>query len=225
MFVTEITPTKTARVELSLDATSPLPDSYGDDRLVMIARDPNTFFAYWEITPERTEHIRSIHGPDSWENAALVLRVYDLGVAQKTPIDSASHFDAHVDPDLRQGYVQVPKAGHFYCADLGLLWSDRKFVAIVRSNTIGQPSGQVSEYIDGPSMSVTLRTEHECWEKMAGMAMGAGSSKGVSNAGESGNVLSLRWEFLRSVFSGSASRWPSSMPGSKMETRPVTVHN
>jgi len=91
MFVTEITPTKTARVELSLDATSPLPDSYGDDRLVMIARDPNTFFAYWEITPERTEHIRSIHGPDSWENAALVLRVYDLGVAQKTPIDSASH--------------------------------------------------------------------------------------------------------------------------------------
>jgi hypothetical protein len=201
--------------EFSVDAHVPLPEGYGDNRLVIMTRDPFWFFAYWEITHERAEQIRVVHGRDSWDQAALVLRVYDLGESQQTPVDSAAYFDVPADKAARQGYVQTPHAGHAYVADLGLRWPDGKFVSLFRSNSIRQPFGQISDQIDSQWMSVGLVSEQKAWETMALMAIGSGTSKGSSGTEETGNELALRWEFLRSVFSGSVSRWPSSWPSSK----------
>ena len=202
--------------EFSVDAGSPLPEGYSDNRLVLMTRDPFWFFAYWEITHERAEQIRVAHGRDSWDRATLILRVYDLGESSQTPIDSSAHFDVEVHKFARQWYVQVPHAGHFYIADLGLRWPDGKFVSLFRSNMIRQPSGRVSDQVDSQWMSVGLVSEQQAWENMARMAIGVGSSKGGSGSGEAGNMLALRWEFLRSVFSGSASNWPSSWPSSML---------
>src|SRR5690606_36157969 len=33
--------------------TPELPAAYGEDRLVLMTRDPDTLFVYWEITPAR----------------------------------------------------------------------------------------------------------------------------------------------------------------------------
>jgi hypothetical protein len=192
--------------EFSVDAGSPLPEGYGDNRLVIMSRDPYWFFAYWEITHERAEAVRVAHGRDSWDKAVLVLRVYDLGDSPQTPIDSADHFDVEVQKFARQWYVQVLNAGHVYVADLGLRWPDGKFVSLFRSNYIRQPSGRVSDLIDSQWMSVGVTSEE--WELMARMSIGAGSSKGAS--GEVAKGMALRWEFLRSVFSGSVSSWPGS---------------
>jgi hypothetical protein len=181
-----------------------------------MSRDPSWFFAYWEITHERAEQIRVAHGRDSWDRAALILRVYDLGESSHTPVESAPHFDIEVHKFSRQWYVQVPHAGHYYVADLGLRWPDGKFVSLFRSNMIRQPCGCVSDQVDSQWMSVGMVSEQQTWEKLAKVAIGAGSSKGGSvGAGESGSMMALRWEFLRSVFSGSASNWPSSWPSSK----------
>ena len=76
--------------EFSVDAGSPLPEGYGDNRLVIMSRDPFWFFAYWEITHERAEQIRVAHGRDSWDRAILVLRVHDLGDSAQTPIDAST---------------------------------------------------------------------------------------------------------------------------------------
>jgi hypothetical protein len=197
-----------AAAEFSVDAGSPLPEGYGDNRLVAMTRDPFWFFAYWEITHERAEQIRVAHGRDSWDVAALVLRVYDLGESTQTPIDAASHFDVDVQKSARQWYVQVPVSGHIYVADLGLRWPDGKFVSLMRSNFVRQPGGRVSERIDSAWMSVGVES-HE-WERMAQMALGVGSSKGAS--GEMVKGMELRWEFLRSVFSGSVSSWRPKEP-------------
>lgn len=196
--------------EFSVDAGSPLPEGYGDNRLVIMTRDPFWFFAYWEITHERAEQIRTAHGRDSWDKAVLVLRVYDLGDSTQTPIDATAHFDVEVQKFARQWYVQVPYSGHVYVADLGLRWPDGKFVSLFRSNMIRQPSGRVSDKMDAQWMSVGLVKEE--WETMARMAIGAGSSKGGSAEVSAG--MALRWEFLRSVFSGSVSTWLSSKPSS-----------
>jgi hypothetical protein len=194
--------------EFSVDAGSPLPEGYGDNRLVIMSRDPFWFFAYWEITHERAEQIRVAHGRDSWDRATLVLRVYDLGESAKTPIDSSSHFDVEVHKFARQWYVQVLVSGHVYVADLGLRWPDGKFVSLFRSNIIRQPVGRVSDRVDSEWMSVGLVSKE--WENMARMAIGAGSSKGGS--AEVSNDMALRWEFLRSVFSGSVSSWRPEVP-------------
>src|SRR5262249_44761981 len=75
--------------EHSVDAGAPLPEGYGDNRLVIMTRDPFWFFAYWEVTPERAEQLRVAHGRNCWDEATLTLRVYDLGESSQTPIDSA----------------------------------------------------------------------------------------------------------------------------------------
>src|ERR1019366_9845852 len=122
--------------EFSVDAGSPLPEGYGDNRLVLMTRDPFWFFGYWEITHDRAEQIRVAHGRDSWDRAVLVMRVYDLGESGQTPVNSAPHFDIEFHKFARQWYVQVPNSGHTYVADLGLRWPDGKFVALFRSNVI-----------------------------------------------------------------------------------------
>ena len=199
-----------AAAEFSVDAGSPLPEGYGDNRLVILTRDPFWFFAYWEITHDRAEQIRVAHGRDSWDATVLILRVHDLGESSRTPIDSASYFDVEVQKMSRQWYVQVPVSGHVYVADLGLRWPDGKFVSLFRSNVIRQPVGRVSDQIDSKWMSVGVVSEE--WDEMARMAIGAGGSKGAS--GESSNGMALRWEFLRSVFSGSVSSWAPKEPKS-----------
>ena len=187
-----------------------------------MTRDPFWFFAYWEITHERAEQIRVAHGRDSWDRAALVLRTYDVGESSQTPVDSASHFDVEIPKFARQQYAQVPFSGHSYISDLGLRWPDGKFASLFRSNLIRQPNGQVSDQVpsaaDSQWMSVNMVNEQQAWEKMARIAIGAGSSKGNSGPEESG-PLALRWEFLRSVFSGSTAHWPSSWPSSKKSPR------
>jgi hypothetical protein len=194
--------------EFSVDAGSPLPEGYGDNRLVIMSRDPFWFFAYWEITHDRAEQMRTAHGRDCWDRAALILRVYDLGESASTPIDASTFFDVEVQKSSRQWYVQVPVSGHVYVADLGLRWPDGKFVSLFRSNFIRQPFGRVSDKMDSQWMSVGLASEE--WEIMARMAIGAGSSKGASGEGAQG--MALRWEFLRSVFSGSVSSWRPQEP-------------
>jgi len=202
--------------EFSVDAGSPLPEGYGDNRLVLMVRDPFWFFAYWEITHERAEQIRAAHGRDSWDRATLVLRIYDLGDSSQSPVDSAPHFDVEPHKFARQWYVQVPYSGHGYVADLGLRWPDGKFVSLFRSNLIRMPSGRVSDLVDSQWMSVGLVTEQRSWEDMARIAIGVGSSKGGSApGGEAGSEMALRWEFLRSVFSGSIPHGPSSWPSSR----------
>ena len=196
--------------EFSVDAGSPLPEGYGDNRLVMLARDPFWFFAYWEITHERAEQIRVAHGRDSWDKAALILRVYDLGESSQTPIDSSTFFDVTVDKFARQCYAQVPHSGRIYVADLGLRWPDGKFVSLFRSNVIRQPVGHISDQVDSQWMSVGTVSDQKAWETMAQIAVGAGGSKGGSS--EVSNATSLRWEFLKSVFSGSVSSWRPEEP-------------
>ncbi len=191
------------RPEQSVDGSVALPEVYGDNRLVVMTRDPFWLFAYWEITHDKAEAMRNDHGRNCWDDSVMVLRVYDLGESQQTPLDSCASFDVEVQKFSRQGYVQVPHAGHFYVVDLGLRWRDGKFVSLFRSNVVRQPAGRVSERIDSEWMSVGMEASE--WERMALRAIGAGSSKGTS--GEMSKGLELRWEYLRSMFSGSTSSW------------------
>ena len=206
--------------DFPIDAGPALPDGYGDNRIVIMARDPFWLFAYWEITHERAEQIRGAHGKDIWDRSVLVLRVFDLGDSSPLPILSAPSFDIQVDTFARQWYVQIPYPGHFYVIDLGLRTPDGSFISLFRSNMIRQPAGTVSNRFDSQWMSVDMTMEQQSWERMAMAAIGAGNTKGSSGGVESGKDMTLRWEFLKSVFSGSVTRWPGSSSSSRLSPLP-----
>lgn len=191
--------------EFAVDAGSPLPEGYGDNRLIIMARDPLWFFAYWEITHERAEQIRQVHGRDIWDRALLVLRVYDAGDVDHNGMDDAPYFDVEVHKFAKQCYIQVPCSGHSYVADLGLRLPDGRYIALFRSNRIRLPSGAVSDVMDAQWMAVQVSYAQEEWDRFlrAGAGLGDGSA-------EFAKTMAHRWEFLKSVFSGSVSSWPSS---------------
>ncbi len=179
--------------EFPTENGSPLPDFYGDNRLVLLPRDPAWFFAYWEINQERADQIRQQHGRDIWERAALVLRVYE---------DDGSFFDVELHKQARQWYVSVRGPGRSYAADLGLRLPDGTFISLIHSNRITLPAGRVSDLIDAQWMAVGM-TEEEDLDRFRRLAAGADQiGKGSAEFSKS---MALRWEFLKSVYSGSAS--------------------
>lgn len=208
--------------DVFVDNGAPLPDNYGEDRLVVLPRDPLWFFAYWEITSERANQIRRDHGDDIWERAALVLRVYSL--AQEGGAESAPFFDEAVNAQARQWYVKVERPGRHRIVDLGLRLPDGRFISILRSNRIQLPSGRISETTDAEWMSVTgASMTQEEWERFLAVPIGGPGSVGHGSA-EFSKSMAQRWEFLKSVFSVnslfSPGVWPSS-PGSSSWMTPI----
>ena len=101
------------------------PSGYGDNRIVLIVRDPHWVFAYWETKDRQQEKI---------------LRVYDT--------DSWSSFDIEITGGARNWYIKVPAPNRTYCVDIGYKTPDGKFVAVARSNWVTTPLDRMSDVID-----------------------------------------------------------------------------
>ncbi len=192
--------------EISLDGSGPLPDWYGDNRLVILPRDPLCFFAYWEITHERAEKVRQQFGLDVWDRAALVLRVYDVSESDSSTV----FFDSEINKQARQWYVRVTQPGRTYVVDLGLRLPDGTFISLIHSNKITLPFGRVSEKTDSQWMAVGAGPNpHEKeWERVMDVSGGVADNLGKGST-EIAKSMAQRWEFLKSVFSGSSSVFSS----------------
>jgi len=195
-----------AKPDVNLEGSPILPDSYGDNRLVILPRDPYWFFAYWEVTPERAGALRAEYGPELWDSATLVLRVYDSTASAD---GSGPYFDVDI-PDrwARQWYVQVPASGRAYVVDLGLRLPDGRFILLLKSNRITLPLGHISDLTDNSWMTFGSPVQQQAWEVAALRpdALQGGSGKGSAEFARS---MAQRWEFLKTVFSGASSRLSS----------------
>jgi hypothetical protein len=194
-----------------VDNSGILPDGYGDHRLIIMVRDPYWFFGYWELSGQPLEAIRAEHGADIWDRGAFILRVYDT-TDSADGLNKSPYIDVDVHRMARQWYVKVPKSGRVYQAELGLRLPDGRFVLLVRSNRIRMPFGRVSEKTDSQWMAVGYgQNEQEKWDKFL-EATGGLHDIGRGSA-EISRTMAQRWEFLKSVFSGSvgsSGSWPSS---------------
>ena len=116
-----------------------LPRAYGQDRLVLLARDPWWIFVYWEITPTtRVETLRQL-GADG-EGAREVLRVSD----------GAAWFDVEFSPGAERWYVNVGRPATCFSAEIGLRTPGGRFVPLARSNAAATPPAQ-------PAADTTVR--------------------------------------------------------------------
>ncbi len=106
-------------------ATPPLPERYGDDRLVLVARDLHTLFVSWDLAPD------SDHAPTA--GARLVLRIEDLSLLDFAAAQAWRHDDLAVDAPSDARYVSIAHPAGTYRAELGWQRSDGTFIARVRS--------------------------------------------------------------------------------------------
>jgi hypothetical protein len=133
-----------------------LPRTYGDDRIVIMTRDPFVVHAYWEATPERLDREKAWFG---WESK-LCVRIYDITGVQFDGRNAIGYFDQEVFERTGNWYFDLGRPNHSFCADLGLLSPEGRFLTLSRSNYVTMPRDGVSDVIDEEWMLV----DEEFWK-------------------------------------------------------------
>lgn len=131
-------------VEIHYPPEEELPKEYGENRIAIMARDPNWAFAYWEVTLGSLRSARAKAG----EGVNLTLRVYDVTGIDFNGKNALSSFDIGVYDRIGNWYIELGNPDRSFCVDLGLLTSQGSFTTIARSNVITTPRNKVSEIID-----------------------------------------------------------------------------
>lgn len=123
-----------------------LPHGYGDNKLVLMVRDPWTIFAYWEIKKEIEDSLRSEIAKRGLEVSKSTLRVYDV-----TGLDhnSCSNivFDFELTNNAESWYIHGEPERE-WVAEVGLLCANGEYFRIVRSNVVRTPANRVSDVLD-----------------------------------------------------------------------------
>ncbi len=127
-----------------------LPHEYGAERMALLARDPYMAFSFWELPQARLEKEKAWFGWDS----KLCIRVYDVTGIQFDGSNAVAYFDQEVYERVGSWYFELGRPTHSFCADLGLLAPNGRFLSLVRSNRVTMPRDGVSDVLDEEWMLV-----------------------------------------------------------------------
>lgn len=123
-----------------------LPKHYGEDRFVLLPRDPHWIFAYWEISPATEEKVQNEWGRDTWQQIIPKLRVYRHAWEREGAIEN--YFDITLDRGACSWYIKVNYSDHYYHADLGWEVPGVTFYPVLKSNLARTPRDGISHIVD-----------------------------------------------------------------------------
>jgi len=149
------------------------PPGYGDNRIVILVRDPWWIFSYWEIRKDKEEEaVRKIES--SGDNAVKsVLRVYDVTDVNFNGKNAHSYFDIDLRGLATNWYINVGKPDRAWIVDIGIVTKKGEFYVLARSNVVKTPRFGMSDQLDAEWMM----PEEEYW-KMFSLSGGFGVGKG-----------------------------------------------
>jgi ABC-type phosphate transport system substrate-binding protein len=104
-----------------------LPDGYGESRIVLMPRDPQWGYAYWDTPDDHKQELRRQGGQ------RLALRIYDvtdIDITHQAP-HSLQQYDC--DELARDWYVRIPVSDRDYIAEIGYLTADGRWLMLARS--------------------------------------------------------------------------------------------
>jgi len=135
----------------SAKGTAPGSDA-DETRVVLLSRDPEWVFCYWDITPAARAVARGVDG-------RLTLRLHDV---TDIDFDGSNGWSQHLYPlteEARWWHVPVPHRGRRYLAEVGYCTAEGTFRCLGRSESVAtlyeqQASGDKVElathHIDAP---------------------------------------------------------------------------
>jgi hypothetical protein len=128
-----------------------LPDEYGDTKIVLLVRDPEWVFAYWEINDATRAELRL---PRTGHERRIIVRMYRID-GRDWPHEAAHYFfDLDVGPYSNNWYIRVPETACSWCAELGMYDEDNNYIVIARSNAVTTPRDRISDVVDSDWMTV-----------------------------------------------------------------------
>ena len=123
---------------------SKLPENYGDNKVVLMVRDPWTIYSYWEISTDNKNKVREEIEKRGLTPSKSILRVYSV-----EDREIGSELDHFEDFELREWaetwYVHVNQTGKSWLCDVGICCKSGEFFCLARSNTVQTPPGRTSD--------------------------------------------------------------------------------
>jgi len=142
----EITPTAMAAVDEELPD---LPAGYGESRIVLMPRDPQWAYTYWDVPNEHKEEMRRQGGQQ------LALRVYDVTDINLEYQRPHSIQEYPCDELAREWYLPLPVSDRDYVADIGYRCADGRWLVLARSATVHVPPVYPSDWIDDQFITIS----------------------------------------------------------------------
>jgi len=137
-----------------------LPQSYGEDTLFLIARDPHWLFAYWDVDWS------------PWQAKAMdgkfILKLYTSS--------GSVELTTQIHPEARNWYIPAKNAGGSYYAELGCLGADGEWLTIVRSDDATTPQDKFSESAEADFATVPIHLTFQHLVEMVQSRMREGES-------------------------------------------------
>lgn len=127
----------------SVDEELPeLPGGYGKSRIVMMPRDPQWSYVYWDISNEHKEELRHQGGQQ------LVLRLYDVTEAEAESNTLSTVQEFPVDELAREWYVPIPISDRDYLCEIGYRCADSTWLVLATSKPVHMPPVYPSDWIE-----------------------------------------------------------------------------
>ena len=150
-----------------------LPPGYGDNRIVILVRDPWWIFSYWEIRRDKEEEVTRKIEASGDKQVKSVLRVYDVTDVNFNGKNAHTYFDIDLRGLANNWYINVGKPDRSWIVEIGIVTKKGDFYLLARSNTVKTPRFGMSDQLDAEWMM----PEEEYW-KMFSLSGGFGVGKG-----------------------------------------------
>jgi hypothetical protein len=82
------------------------------------------------------------------------VRIYDVTGVQFNGTNASAYFDQEVYERVGSWYFDLGRPARAFCADLGLIAPNGRFLTLIRSNTVTMPREGVSDVLDEEWMLV-----------------------------------------------------------------------
>ncbi|PZO56361.1 MAG: Rho termination protein [Phormidesmis priestleyi] len=130
------------------DGLSDLPGGYGESRIMLLPRDPQWAYAYWDIPNEHKQALRNQGG------SRLALRFYDvtdIDINSQSPHSLQQYECGEV---AREWYLPVPVSDRDYSIEVGYICDDGRWLVLSRSAPIRVPPVYPSDWVEDQFVTV-----------------------------------------------------------------------
>jgi len=133
-----------------------IPCNYDTTQFTLIARDPQTIYAYWNISQEKINDFC-----EDKDVASFIIRMYDVTLIDFNGSNANHFFDVNIDLSSSNWYINLWSDNVTYCAEIGIKTYSGEFHSIIRSNYVTTPRAFFSEKTDLTWMEVKEDKEHK----------------------------------------------------------------
>jgi hypothetical protein len=118
------------------------PGGYGDSRIVLLPRDPQWAYTYWDIPNEHKDELRRQGGQQ------LALRIYDVTDINLDRQSPHSIQEYPIDEMAREWYLPIPVSDREYVIDIGYRCGDGRWLVLARSAPVSIPPVYPSDWVE-----------------------------------------------------------------------------